>query len=494
MKRAAAALGVALVAASAPALAGGPIGPNGSPVTTSAYAVDLSEGPVLAGTRVTGLAGAYVAIAEGTEGNVQNPAAPAVRPGYSYDHFDYDLGFGITFPSTIKDTDFFNTGEPGTNIGQTSTGQFLFLDLSANVQIGRWGIGATLNGQTYDLDRTTSGAQVSHLRAAFGTGHLLVARWVDDGQVVIGGGFRLSSLAVSNTNPAAGQPGALFNTSGAALEAGLLLRPNDQHFRVGASVRSALTGADVKSAITPDANGDRVIGDPASGNALFLPNQVALPWDVSVGLAVQLGPRPFNPRWYDPDEVLERKRRYLEWRARERERRAAWLVAHAGGDRTALAAKNATEAALDELALERAEQDVHHALKTRYESMKRFHVLVTTSLTIAGPVKDGVGIESFLEQRVNREGEHVKLTPRLAVETEVVPDWVQIRAGSYYEPTRFSSAAASARLHVTGGADLKLFPWTVFGLFEDGTSWRVAGAIDRAARYSAWSVAVGVWH
>ncbi len=54
------------------------------------------------------LAGAFVAIGEGVEGNTQNPAAPAVRVPWSNAHFDYDLGFGVTFPATLKNSDFFN--------------------------------------------------------------------------------------------------------------------------------------------------------------------------------------------------------------------------------------------------------------------------------------------------------------------------------------------------------------------------------------------------
>ena len=46
----------------APAEANGPIASNGTPITTSRYAIDLFRGPVFAGSRVTGLSGAYVAI------------------------------------------------------------------------------------------------------------------------------------------------------------------------------------------------------------------------------------------------------------------------------------------------------------------------------------------------------------------------------------------------------------------------------------------------
>jgi len=65
------------------AAAGGPLGPNGSALQTSDYAIDLYQGPVFAGSRVTGLAGAYVAIAEDVDGDLQNPATPAVRERYA---------------------------------------------------------------------------------------------------------------------------------------------------------------------------------------------------------------------------------------------------------------------------------------------------------------------------------------------------------------------------------------------------------------------------
>lgn len=493
MRWRAVAVAAALAAYARPARAGGPIGPNGAPITTSAYAVDLSEGPVLAGTRVVGLAGAYVAIAEGTDGNSQNPAAPAVRAADSFAHVDWDAGLGLTYPSAIAHTDFFNTGVPGTNLGQTDTGSFLFLDLSGNLQVGPWGFGVTINGQTYAIDRTApTSTEVTRLGVEFVTGHLLVARAMSEGQVVVGGGARFSNLAVTDRNSG----DALFGTTGAAFEGGLLVRPNDQPFRIGVSLRSELIGADTFTGRAPDAAGDRVLGDPASGSALYLPRAVALPWDVSFGLAVQLGPRPFNPRFLDPAELLEQKRRYLAWRARERARRAAYQLRRAAPSsaaRRALEADDRAAEARDRLELERAEREVRAALVARYRAAGRFRVLLTGSLTVSGKVADGVGVESFLTQRVERSGETGSLTPRFAVESEVVPGWVGIRAGTYYEPTRFSTPRAAARLHGTVGLDARLFSWTVFGLFGEGTAWRISGAFDRAARYSGWSVAIGTW-
>jgi hypothetical protein len=85
-------------------------------------------------------------------------------------------------------------------------------------------------------------------------------------------------------------------------------------------------------------------------------------------------------------------------------------------------------------------------------------------------------------------------SPRLGLETEAVPNWVKLRAGTYGEPTRFDTPNARGRLHGTLGFDVKLFPWTVFGLFHESTVWRVSAALDAAERYLNTSFGVGVWH
>jgi hypothetical protein len=80
------------------------------------------------------------------------------------------------------------------------------------------------------------------------------------------------------------------------------------------------------------------------------------------------------------------------------------------------------------------------------------------------------------------------------MESEVVPRWLVLRAGSYGEPTRFSGLGAKPRLHGTFGFDLKLFPWTVFGLFDEDTEWRVSAAMDGARSYFSWGLSIGIWH
>lgn len=488
----------ALLLAPGIARAAGPLGPEGSDIQTSDYAVDLHQGPVLASTRVIGLAGAYVAIAEGVDGDAQNPAAPAVRVPWSFDYLDYDLGFGVTFPGALGERgDFFNSSRT-TDVTDNQAG-FVFLSAAANLQLGSWGAGLTLEYQRYSLSRDQAGAtpglQQDELFGQFGVTHVLGARTIADGQLALGVGVRAAGFIVRNENPSVGQPRDLFTTEGAAPEVGVLWRPNDWPFRVGAALRAAVITEVTSSDVAPNADGDFVLGTPGDPNAIFLPREINLPWDLNVGAAVQLGPRPFNPGWVDPAEQLRRVRRFLRWRELERERRRKARLARADHRPTAAAAEQAELerlALLDELHLERAELDVEERLRVRYAAMSRFHVLVSASVLISGEVDDAVGVESFLARKVQRSGEKISYSPRLGVESEVIPHWLKVRGGSYYEPSRFRGVGG--RVHGTFGLDAKLFPWTVFGLFEEGTSWRVSGAVDSANRYFGWSASIGVWH
>jgi hypothetical protein len=486
-------LAVALAASSAAAQ---PLGPDGAPIVTNAYAVDLTQGPVLSSVRVTGLAGAYVAIAEGVDGNAHNPAAPAVRTPYSFSNFDYDLGLGVTVPSSIEGSDFFNSGTR-TDLPRSEQSGFVFLDLAANLQFGPWGAGLSTGLQQYSLDRSVDPTvvQEDRLSAQFGVGHLIAAHAFDDHQLVLGAGVRTTALSVVNENAPAGEQNALFSMTAAGVEVGALWRPNEQPFRVGAAFRSG---------VTPNARTATNVRVFYQGtDDLYVPDDVSLPWDANVGVAVQFGPRPFNPRWHDPDALVARVRRFLEWRARERQRTRRQLIARAqakGSDaEKAAAAADAElelEAALDQLHRQRAEQNVRDRLRLRYARMSRFYVLVSSALLITGEADDAVGIEGFLNRTVMRSGQRITLSPRLGVETEAVPRWVKFRAGSYIEPTRFSPAINDNRwrIHGTLGLDLKLFEWSVLGLFEEGTEWRVSGALDVSARYLGWGLSIGIWH
>jgi hypothetical protein len=467
---------------------------DGQLIRTNAYGIDLFQGPVLASTRVIGLAGAYVAIGEGVEGDTQNPAAPAMRVPWSNSHIDYDLGFGVTFPSTLKNSDFFNSGRR-TDLPKGTTGGFVFLNLAGNLQFGKWGLGATTDLQTYSLNRNTSSSAEKlddQLEATITLTQIQLARAFADGQLIVGVGDRIATLAVNKGNSTSQQD--LFNTVGNGYEAGFVVRPNDYQFRIGGAIRSGVTtraSRDSESVLYP--------GDPS--NELYLPARVTVPWDLDLGLAIQLGPRPLNPVWVDPSVELERVKRFLRWRELERERRRRaelQRVELLHGDVVAAARAldedMALEGALDDVTRARAEADLDAEIRRRLRELRRFHVLLLSSLVISGPAREAVGVESFLERVAQRSGASLSYSPRFAVETETVPNWLRLRAGSYHEPNRFPSNRQGGRVHGTLGFDAKLFPFDGFGLFHEGTTWRVSGSLDAARNYFGWSVAIGVWH
>ena len=196
--------------------AGGPVGPNGSKkIQTSEYALDLFSGPVFAGSRVTGLAGAYVAISEDVDGDQQNPATPAVRPFFSYNHFDYWLGFGLTFPASLENTDFFNSGSK-THIAN-SPDSFVFLTPALNLQWGEFGIGITVEMQHYQLSQVS---ETTGLRTAISAPYrpriFRSARGFDHNQWVFGVGARYASISVLTPD----QHRSAFTSSGTGLEFG----------------------------------------------------------------------------------------------------------------------------------------------------------------------------------------------------------------------------------------------------------------------------------
>jgi hypothetical protein len=479
------------------ALARAQLPPEGGMIKTNHYGIDLYQGPVLASTRVIGLAGAFVAIGEGVEGDTQNPAAPAVRVPWSNGHFDYDLGFGLTFPATIKNSDFFNSGQQRTDLPKGTTGGFVFLDFATNLQLGKWGFGVTTDLQEYALNGATDAAQSStnQVVAQISVTHLQLARAFADGQIIVGAGDRIATLSVQHENAfgataatGAAEPGS-FSTVGNGYELGFLLRPNGEQFRIGGAYRSEVNSR---------ASGDTISGTLAN---LYLPERVTVPWDLDLGMAIQLGPRLLNPRWVDPVVELERIRRFLRWRQLERERYRRFELARVAathGDvdsaARALDADLATEAALDEATLSRAEGDVDTQIRGQVQALQRFHVLIVSSIVVSGTAREAVGIESFLDRTVQRSGTSLSYSPRIGLETESAPNWLRLRAGSYLEPSRFPYNSKGARVHGTLGFDEKLFPWTAFGLYRDGTHWRVGGSIDAARDYFGWSVAIGVWH
>jgi hypothetical protein len=472
---------------------------EGQEIRTNDYSIDLYQGPVLSANRVTGLGGAFVAIADGVEGSAMNPAATAARLPYSYGHFDYDLGVGITFPSAIKNTDFWNSGHR-TELPKSKSFGFLFFNLALQLQFGTWGLGLSTDFQQYSLLRGVEpgdNARRDRLAAQIAIGHLQLAHSFADGQLLVGVGMRTTGLSVNKEGPTSvASQQELFSTVGLGFETGVIWQPTDWPIRFGAAYHGGFT-----TRAAPEST--FVLYPDDAVNQLYLPTRVTLPWDVNVGFAAQLGPRPLNPRWVDPSIVLQPMRRYLEWRAHERERRLRRAEQSVFCEETPLdrrrrlrklRAELAAEEDLDEDERARVEKDLVRRLRERYHQLARFYVLVTTSLLISGTVDNAVGIESLIDRTVQRSGQRLSISPHLGIETEAIEHWLRVRGGSYLEPSRFDSNQKGSRLHATFGFDTKLFAWDVFGAWPPDAEWRFGASVDASRSYLSGGIAVGLWH
>lgn len=485
----------ALLGVPRPLLAAGRLGENGERIGTSSYSVDLFQGALLAGTRVIGLGGAYVALAEDVDGDLQNPAAPAMRPFFSVEYFDYWLGLGLTSLASFKGSDLFNSGAA---LGSRSTtDEQIIVTPALNLQWGSFGAGVTWELQNYRLAGASvpsglSGEGVATLDTAVHTFHFQTANSFFDGQLVVGGGLRYLLLQLDATTSDE-STNTLFDSDGMGLELGAVWRPNLQPYRLGLAFRSAIdTEPSFSRSLLPTPDGDIVLGEGT--NLLYLPERVSLPWDVNIGAALQLGRRPLNPIPHTVESVSERawltfRLRKLE-RDEERERRLA--LATSADERAAVERELSREETRDSALLAAAYREARRALAESSAQVERFYVLLSASLVISGSVRDAVGVESFLDQTVNRSGGGVVYSPRFGVETEVWEDVLRLRGGSYVEPSRF--ATSRARLHGTAGADVRLFRWNVFGLWPDDFVWHLRASMDSAPRYFSYGISIGGWY
>ncbi|HVJ16294.1 MAG TPA: hypothetical protein VM686_12720 [Polyangiaceae bacterium] len=468
--------------------AAGELGPDGSPLRTSNYTLDLYQGPVFAGPTVTGLAGAYVAISEGIDGDLQNPATPAVRPFYSYTYFDYWLGFGLTFPASLEGVDFFNSGS-AINLGN-SPSSFVFVSPAINLQWGELGVGATIEAQNYDIGGTNRETAIS---VTIPTTHLQFAHGLANNQLVLGVGARLLSMSVVQKADTLGERSRLFESRDSGLEVGAVYKPAGLPLRLGLAFRSAIrTEAQYDEDLLPNPEGDLIVTSP-TGADLYVPESVALPWDVNFGFAVQFG-RPLNERWRTSSQMIEREQLVYRLRRldRARERQEALRRARSDAERRELERRFDDEQQADDRLLARALHAARLQREGELTRLNRFYVQIAGSMLISGAVTDGVGVESLLSQRVHRSGERAVVSPRLGLEVAVVPEWLKLRGGSYLEPTRFETS--TPRVHGTFGLDVRLLPWDVLGLWPADYLWKLGLGADVASQYNTWGITIGGWY
>ena len=443
--------------------------------------IDLFQGPVLAPSRATGLGGAFAAYAEGVDAIASNAAAVAVRMPYSTNWFDYDITVGVSFPATFRSTDFDNDGQVG-----FAYNDFLFYTLGGQVQLGPWGFGVLTDFQRYDVRPAGGSGGALQGTETLGRLHALVGRSFWNGLLSVGFGVRAVTLAIDTTQNNQRQTQLTMN--GIGPEVGLLIRPDYEPWRLGATFRAPVNNHIGSS------------GEP--GMQLAQPGSIALPFELELGAAIQVGPRPLNPHWLDPHDQEERVRRQIEddRELRQAAQRAELERLPDDGQRAArkdqLDYQERFVRQEEDERLERASEALSLERKARYANWPRERITVLLELLVSGPAAhDAIGLESFFGAQLGgsallTSGQNISYSPRLGLEGEPVPDFLQTRIGTYIEPSRFERRLA--RQHFTFGFDVKLFSFGLFDLFSQ--IWRIGGFADLAPRYQNFGVSIGAWH
>jgi hypothetical protein len=438
-------------------------------LTPGGFEIDVHNGPVLGSSRMIGLGGAYSAVAADASGVAWNPASYASRELWETSWFAWDVSAGILLPSTTSSRgDFDNNGDASVGYGG-----FLYGDLALGVQLGAFGFGVLLRSFAYEAQVGEQNVSVGLTTGNYGLGYGFL-----DGQVVVGGGARTAAFTVRTGGE------ALLQLAGTAPEIGAQVRLAGRPWRIGAAYRAGLS----------------VDYEPTGAAAAIArprPRAAHLPWELQLGVAYQFGDRPLNRRFIDPGRAedalaarYEARRRARVREQLQRERAAGRTVGTEPTDPRWLA-EEADRVVAEDAELER---DVAYAALRRaaeLRALSRRYVLVTGEVVVTGATRDGIGLEGYLWGRPDPAGRNVTTSVRLGVELEPWFERLKLRAGGYFEPSRFAGVAG--RMHATAGIDVRLGAWDLFGLAPD-TSWRVSLVADVARRYFDWGVGIGVWH
>jgi hypothetical protein len=474
---------------------------NGQPIQTSDYTIDLHQGPVLAGARVVGLSGAYAPIAEGVAGYQFNPAAVAHRVPWSQTWFDWDFDAGFTLPTSLTEFDFDNNGRDG-----FSNSTALFLNGGFGVQLGDAGIGVTADWQLYQVDGAEQTLNINIWRILLVGGYGFF-----DNELIAGLGVASNIVTVDravNLESSDNTERRIGSVIGPTFHAGVLWAPSYAPLRIGASARYGLppsAQADARPTCNPPqcaiVDSDFIV-DQGSAFERYLPRTIALPTEIYFGAAFQLF-RPLNFGWHNPHDqrslyfdALDRK---LDAARAERKAQRDRQLAEAERDHkdvralsTELDDREDTLQGDEDDRLDDAEEAERQLRLMPYKAMQREKLLLIAGARVTLPSENGVGLDSFLAGTTERSGERVTLQPHGAIETEVWPGYLVLRGGSYLEPSRFAGVAP--RLHGTGGLDIRIpIEWSVFGVLDDDTTFRVGGAIDYSSTYFGWGVTAGIW-
>lgn len=116
-------------------------------------------------------------------------------------------------------------------------------------------------------------------------------------------------------------------------------------------------------------------------------------------------------------------------------------------------------------------------------------VTLAADVVVTSSIDNAFGLEEFGQHELQRSGRHPSIGLRGGVEWEWKPGRLRLRAGSYWEPSRF--VGVPGRLHVTAGLELRVFEFWLLGRKRRG---RISLTADAAEHFSNGGLSVGFWH
>lgn len=435
--------------------------------TQNNYTLDLVTTPVLGGGRILGMAGAHVAIASGIDGAAFNPAGYAERYEKEIDWFAFDVTGSLSLSNVFTQNDFDNDGKTNKSSGTTRQ-----VGLGSRIQLSYGGSGINWLQRRYTL----RGVEGRNFDVTLNTWKTGLGYSFLNGGLVVGATLAIYkfSVAASGSESTFSQLTQLtpFGNSknptgyrGYGAEFGVLLRPANKRYRVGFTGTTPVNGrSDGGKGADPD--GVR------RAQGLVLPKDVHVPWQLAAGFAYQFGERRTNTPWRN----TKRLRRDLA----EQIANGTYEVPRTYG-----------EAPYPNLPSDDAEKALDVAMANDREAERRLrrhqprrYVLIAADILMYGHTDNGHGIDAFLSQVPERSGQKISYGARVGLESEVWPDRMKVRGGTYLEPSRFSRSYY--RPHATTGIDVRLF---------DLWRWSARGTatVDLAPRYFNWGLAFGLW-
>ena len=257
------------------------------------HTIDLVSGSALGSSRIVGMGGTAIAIAEGSSGMLANPASAGVRPTTSNDTWDWDWHLDSTTADLGSDYD--NNG-----IESRSSGLDPSFTVGLVIHYKDWGIGVTALTQSA-VERISEGDITTEVKSETNQGRFALAHWMLDGQLVLAGGVRTILLDVERTtvdaqNSLANSTNSLLSLGGSQIEAGAIWLPKRYNLRAGLS----LSPAAISDTATESC-------DPLNCFGYILPEKVKAPWTVGAGIAY----RRSNTQWNQHVTTRWRDERYL---------------------------------------------------------------------------------------------------------------------------------------------------------------------------------------